>query len=116
MTTASGLFHCAVGLPRIAYPQGWYALHWSGHARQAANERGIPILPKFNTKGAVLIEAELLFGVPVKYLYRMPWKPGRDICLAVVPLRNRPWDVKTAYLSRPDDNHSTLDKTKYSVM
>jgi hypothetical protein len=110
------LYHYTLGIPdalRDAMPQGVFPLRLTAHAREQRDRRGVRIPDYLDTRSAHLVEVEERDGRPHKGLFRLPYGGGRDLVLAVA-MDGRVWTVKTAWFNRADDNHKTLDVSRYA--
>lgn len=87
----------------------------SYHAQQQAIAKGICLKTKdlstFIPADWVLIELEVIGGIPVKIVARQPFDEVND--LVIVVLRKEKL-VKTIWTNAKTDKHSTLDKSPYS--
>lgn len=113
----SRLYHFELGFPEdFSANFGTIWLEYSDHALRASkgDRFGAISLPALlDTRTAQVVEAECdLLGGVLKVVYRVPHCEHMDLCLAVVPGRGV---VKTVWLNRKDDVHSTLDKARYTV-
>lgn len=115
------LYHCQLGFPaRFQAPVGDFRLKYSWHARRAArNDRYgnlTRLLPAtLNTEEATLIEVEQdEQGRTVKLLYRVRTRTHLDIVLAISPGKS-PWSVKTCWANEREDDHKTLNHSRYAL-
>lgn len=108
-----GLYHPKVWMPDMNLRTGNLDLLYSEHAL-TVNQRNFvrPLnLPKtINFARCQIVEVEVVGGVPVKVVARMPYDMSMDICM---PIRLEDMLVKTVWLNRRGDNHITLDRSKY---
>lgn len=107
------LYHTEIGLPNVSLPEGLIRLEYSRHAMEAAtNDRygEIYLSSLLDTKEAKVIEISVENGIIEKILYRTRYNDSHDLCLVVIPGVNR---VKTVWLNKRSDKHSTLDRSKY---
>lgn len=108
-----GLYHRDLGLPvTLGFAT---MLRYSPHAlEEASSDRyGNLDLPKsIGTHEAEVIEVEVRNGKPFKALLRKPYDDRRDICLVVLLDRGI---VKTVWCNLRNDNHHTLDTSKYMM-
>lgn len=109
------LYHKDLGWPRhMRNPRRLLRLRYTFHAlRAAADDRYGPIRPPadLDTGKAELIEAEVApNGNITKAVWRLQWDADRDVVLVVLPFDGT---VKTLWLNRADDTHSTLDEGRY---
>lgn len=90
-------------------------LKYSRHAIMAAqgDRYGKINLPKvIDSRNATLIEIEIKDSKVTKAVFRTPHDDKHDLSLAIVPEIAL---VKTVWLNRRDDEHSTLRKEKYAT-
>ena len=110
----TGLFHYQVGFPKgLITKLGTIDLKYTGHALKASKDDryGAMTLPKrLNTNKAQAVEVEIIRGMVTKIVYRADYNQELDIVLVV----NRDCLVYTVWFNRKDDDHSTLDESKYS--
>jgi hypothetical protein len=110
----TGLFHYQVGFPKgLKTNLGTLQLKYTAHALKASkNDRyGDMTLPKkLNTATAKPIEVEIIRGMVTKMVYRADYNEELDIVIVV----NRDCLVYTVWFNRKDDDHPTLDTTKYA--
>jgi hypothetical protein len=113
------VFHRDVYLPASLVTEvrsmDYARLNYSRHAIREALEDGLGAqdLPQgLRLDDWVLIHVETWSGAPSGILVRrpLPRNPRLHIVLAVSFPRG---DVKTVWVNRADDNHRTLDRTKY---
>jgi hypothetical protein len=107
-----GLYHKDVFMPPISLPQGKFNLRYYQHAVEVANRRHIPLLGVLDTKNAEVVEVKTKGAIPEKVVFRIPFDNGDHLCLAVETTRDT-WWVRTLWKNRADDNHETLDTSKY---
>lgn len=113
----SGLYHHTMGIPLNANTQlGEIMLNYSEHALNAAKNdeySNIINLPKsLDTSKSQVIEVEMIGNKTIKVLYKVHYDEQFDLFIAVLPDRKY---VKTVWLSKKDDLHETLNKTKYDI-
>lgn len=110
------LYHRDVYMPPVAANMRFAVLlRYGQHARDAAitDRYGKLDLPSvLDTREATLIEAELRGNTVIKAVYRMPLNEKLDICLVVHP---RDGFVRTVWANLRDDDHRTLDRSKYAT-
>lgn len=119
----NGLFHRSIGFPKNwahMLPRGFnpfnVRLKYGPHSRQQMqNKYGVTNLPRsfsFKDEGVKLIELEIRYGQVVKMVARMPFDRANDLVIAFHP---HDGFVRTAWLNKKTDKHSTLDKSRYDV-
>lgn len=108
------LYHYEIGFPKVNLPDGVFKLRYSGHARKEARKETLELgLPnRLDTQEATLIEIETDNGVVIKGVYRQKYLGKKDLII-VVSMVEYPWVVKTVWMNRCDDKHSTLRKGRY---
>jgi len=109
------LYHKDVFFPAPARNLQFSALlRYSAHARQAAttDQYGHIDLPAvFDSRKAVLVEAEVEGQKVVKAVYRQPYQGKQDLVLVINPEDRL---VRTVWINRHGDAHRTLDRSKYA--
>jgi hypothetical protein len=110
------LYHSELGIPENVETQfGSMLLDYSKHALDASknDQYGHIELPKsLDTSKAQVIEVETRGKKTTKVLYRIPYDEEYDLILAVDPQRRF---VRTVWLNHVNDNHNTLDPTRYTI-
>lgn len=107
------LYHADLGIPQHINLEFACYLNYTLHAREAAkSDRYGPInLPTvFDTRNATLIEVGVENGSVVKAMYRQHYDNRHDLCLVINLKANK---VVTVWLNEKNDNHKTLDASKY---
>jgi hypothetical protein len=112
------LFHRDIGFPAdldiTLYTRRPLALRYSSHARRAAagDRYGAAILPQvLHVAAGDLVEAEVLSApVVTKLVVRTRYSATLDLVLVVLPCGF----VKTVWFNKRDDQHGTLDRSKYA--
>jgi hypothetical protein len=114
----------AYGLPAAAIDQVSFLcleLVWSRHAKLEAVNDKYGVLPSlayprcFSLRGWELVEVEVNpLGNVVKFVVRRQADEHRSLVLVI--LRDGPHEgiVKTCWTNLTDDQHETLDKSKFS--
>lgn len=114
------LFHVELQFPKNAKLHfGTIDLVYTKHAKNACktDKYGIIVPPKrLNTDNAKVIEAEIVRSDDntlhtKKVVYRVPYKGSNDLCIVLVPETNV---VKTVWINKMNDRHSTLNTHRYS--
>jgi hypothetical protein len=107
------LYHSDVYMPPcLRTPVFEGPLTYTTHAKEAAldDRYGVIPLPKvFEAAGAQLIEVETENGFPIKQLWRQKLDKENDLILVIT----KEGRVKTVWLNRADDKHTTLQTGKY---
>ena len=109
------LYHASIRLPKIPMPVGRAYLYYTRHALNAARDDSIRDyeLPKFiDLRYAKVIEVGVEENMLVKVLYRVAFDGDFDLCLVVVP-GGAKWRVISLWLNEVNDNHRTLDHSRY---
>lgn len=111
------LYHADVFMPRRIrnmVPQHELEILYSSHALNAAksDRYGTLTLPK-KIYGATLIEAEVYGGQLHKMVVRLALSDNLDLCLALIPLKNKQALCKTVWANEKNDNHATLNRHSY---
>lgn len=112
MTRLTRLYHADLGIPDdIPGPEGGAALRYTVHAvRAAAHEHVETMLPATLPLTFQLVEVETLGGLPVKWVVRTRLDRDRDLVLVI----NHNYTVRTVWVNKVDDQHATLDTTRYT--
>lgn len=112
------IYHRDIGFPKsINLLQGFTHLRYTNHAaeRQADKYDGLKVLPStlnINWKNIVEIHTDDNVFVK-KILVRIHYDKHRDMVLAIQPLEKYA-KVITFWLNKKKDQHTHLDKTKYT--
>lgn len=112
------LYHRDIGFPAdLKTPNGAFLVNYSDHARRAAADDrfgsiSLPAAIDFRPgRGAELIEVETdPAGLIVKAVWRVRHDAENDIVMVILMRQKL---VKTVWLNRADDLHTTLDESKY---
>ncbi len=114
------LYHNTMGIPFELNLPETLDLHYSKHARRAAeNDRygQIRLKPSLQVANAEVVEIEVCdrTGEPIKVLLRKPYSEDLDICLAIAldSAMDGAFFVKTVWLNESTDNHQTLRRGAY---
>ncbi len=109
------LYHFSIGFPKdVVKVSGIFKLIYSYHAIKASeNDRyGKIQLPTIlDVDSALLVEMEVVDGVMVKGVYRVPYDHQCDLIIVMLV----DGKVKTVWLNYNSDKHCTLDKSKYQT-
>lgn len=113
-----GLYHRNLGLPAGAASlwDGVLDLQYSAHAQ--AESRGdrygkLPLFPSVEFEAGDVVEVQVEAGRPVKAVLRVPLDDSRDLVYVLSrPVSGRSF-VRTVWCNRANDNHRTLDSSKY---
>ncbi len=112
------LYHIDVFMPRIKLPRGIFPLRYTTHARTAAQTDrygNIPLPSTLNTGLFKVIELETNARKDIiKVVYKGILDSKRDIAIVCVPDYDQ-MIVKTVWANEHEDNHATLDRTKYAT-
>ena len=110
------LYHFSIGFPEnVIKISGIFKLIFTYHAIKASgNDRygKIQLPTVLNVDSALLVEMEVVDGIMIKGVYRVPYDNQCD--LIIVMLANG--KVKTVWLNYNSDKHYTLDKSKYQTI
>lgn len=111
------LYHTSVGVPNQIRSQvrttGLVVPVYSQHAQDAANQRSIDLPDLIDYTKCRPFEIETKRdGTIIKVAYRTsyPADTKRDLVLVIHPANNF---VRTIWLNRIGDDHTSLDATKY---
>jgi hypothetical protein len=115
------LYHSEVFMPKKIsglFPRdGRKQLAMTQHAIDQANAKAIDLRDSIDLTQFSLVELEVSFGKWSKAVIRENNPSHSDACLVlvVIPTNNRVlWKVKTVWLNKLTDNHSTLDIRAYA--
>lgn len=115
MVTLTKTYHVAIGLPQgIQWPIVDTLLHYTTHACREAERDHIDDRLPLHLPDYMPVEVEMFGNIPMKWVVRCPLFGTKDLVLV---LRNGPtfYLVATVWVNTRDDNHDTLDRTKYTV-
>lgn len=108
------LYHHTLGFPKhIELPTFGYCLQYGTHAREEAlqDRFGEITLPNFaELYRAQIVEIGVVNNKLNKIVARQPHCENFDIVIVFLPHNGF---VKTVWLNHKNDNHKTLDKSKY---
>jgi len=112
--TRDGLYHKDIRLPKnIQFPRVEVVLNYTYHALEASrrDRNGAIKLPEtLLFAHTELVEVEIVNGQAYKVVVRIHHDNRNDLALVILLNGMR---VKTVWLNRKNDNHRTLDKSKY---
>lgn len=108
------LYHHTLGFPKhIKLPSFGFCLHYGYHAREEAlqDRFGEITLPTFATLyKSQIVEIGVDGNTLTKIVSRQPHDDNHDIVIVFNP---NDGFVRTVWLNHKNDNHKTLDKSKY---
>lgn len=112
----TNLYHRDLGYPKGLFLKASYSfiLNYSNHAlKSAKNDRyGEINLPKhISFPSTDIFEVETMGLTPVKIVVRIKYDEKFDLCLVIMLLDGL---VKTVWLNKIEDEHSTLNASKYT--
>ncbi|QWT30094.1 hypothetical protein SEA_TUNATARTARE_232 [Streptomyces phage TunaTartare] len=112
------LYHFEIALPKgFSAPQQRVRINYGAHARKEAfqDRYGKIKLPGFITlRRFQVIEVGMIDGKVSKILFRGKLDDTRDLCIVLIPgVDNKPWFCKTVWVNLNNDQHRTLDTTRY---
>ena len=121
-----GLYHKSLGFPQGA------VLHWLGevkisHTRHSLDQCLRPECRRWVKGGVIdipegakvfiieddIVEVEVVGGIPVKALVRLYYDDNSDVCFALCSPLHGVAKCKTLWTLNANDNHKTLDMSKY---
>lgn len=111
------LYHEQIYWPRKVrkqLPYGEWKLEYTMHALKAARTDrygSIPLLSLVNLSTVYIFEAEYTTRLD-KIVFRVKID-DRDLVIAALVCRNRTLRVKTVWWNKSDDNHATLNYSRY---
>lgn len=104
------LFHKDIGIPKfLSMPRAGAPLKFGAHSIQALRDDNVTP-PKELPVDYKLIETEWTDGRVSKWVVRFGIDATDDLVLALNP----DYSVRTAWVNKKSDKHSTLDKRKYA--
>lgn len=110
------LYHADIRLPDgFHLPNRVVELFWTRHAKGAALDDRygrIPEIPLINLGQVDVIEVGLEGRRVRKVVVRTNLDDYRDIVLVLVPGPNK-WTIKTVWANLVNDDHKTLDRSRY---
>lgn len=110
----ANIYHSKIGFPRsYRRPVGTMALNASRHAEQRGNDWGVIIPTSINMRDAKVFEIGMECGKLTKIAVRTSYDSQSDICL-VIGIRNGRYSIITLWLNAVDDEHYTLNFSRYS--
>jgi hypothetical protein len=112
------LYHKKLGLPKnlARYTNQRYSLEYTRHAQmECVKDKYKLIYPPFTLVLILddIIEIEEDGGKVTKIVARTKYDDSFDLIVVFIPNGNK-GVVKTVWLNEINDNHKTLDKSKYS--
>lgn len=115
------LYHSEIGLPEgFEKPMERIVINYGTHARKEAfqDRYGRVRLPKTLRLARMrVIEVGMIDGRVSKILFRGRLDDHRDLCIVLIPgIDNWPWFCKTVWINLSNDNHRTLDTTRYEMV
>lgn len=109
------LYHAEIRLPDgFTIPTARVALKWTRHAERARWDDRYGMIPMFSTiplSQFEVIEVGVEAGIIAKILVRGHYTDEIDICFVLIP--GPQYVVKTVWMNRRNDQHKTLDRSKY---
>jgi len=108
------LYHESIGLPAgFKAPSHTVALAYTKHASDVMTERGIRQLKMATLARFKPIEVEVINGRVKKIVFRGNYNETHDIVLVLIPEKRNEYVVKTVWLNEKNDNHSSLNISRY---
>lgn len=114
-----GRYHKLLGLPAGA-AQLWAGklnLRWGHHAQKEADADRYGKVEQFSAgefEASDIVEVTMEAGVPVWGVARYPYSDDLDLVMVLgAPVRGEAF-VKTVWFNRANDNHKSLDRSKYN--
>jgi hypothetical protein len=104
-------YHRDIGIPAsVEDPVIGAALTYTVHAHQEAQkDHAQHCLPQSVPRDFELIEVDVIDGIADKWVIRFPISVDTDMVLAI----SSGYLVKTVWLNRAGDTHTSLDHSKY---
>ena len=117
----NGLFHKLVGFPAGATAPfvGEYSIRLGDHAKCAQNSddgivNGVQDGETLIVEARDIVEVEVTNGAAVKAVVRLGYSDTQDVCFALLAPVGGVAFVKTFWLNSANDNHRSLNRSKYS--
>lgn len=113
------IYHKDVFLPRRIVglvPKGIKELVYSRHAKQEFKDKNGQISPPthLDFAYATLVEVTTAGKLVTKLVMRKEHDADHDVVLVMLPTESKKhWWVKTVWLNKKNDNHSTLQKNRF---
>lgn len=112
------LYHTDIVLPEgFKAPQQRVSISYGSHARREAlaDRYGLIRLPStLRLHRMRVIEVGMVGDKVSKILFRGRLDDTRDLCIVLIPgVDNQPWKCKTVWVNLNNDQHRTLDTTRY---
>ena len=116
----TGTYHKDIGLPPVVCELvgRHFDFTFSAHALHAClNDRYGKFVPpsELTVQLGQIVEVALFKGTIQKAVIRIPHDENFDIVVVFIPEGRGVGFVKTCWLNHKKDDHSTLDKSKYST-
>lgn len=116
----TGTFHKDIGFPPLVdtLDKRLFEFTFSAHALHAClNDKYGKVMPPASivVHKNQIIEVSIFNGEIQKVVYRTPHNEYFDLILVFMPREDKVGFVKTCWLNHKKDDHSTLDKSKYST-
>jgi hypothetical protein len=112
-----GLYHRQLGFPNVPLPCGTFLLSYTRHAlKEALTDcySCIQLPPSLQVTPESIVEIEVKQKTVVKVLVRIEYSNDFDLCLVLKP--HHLWaTVLTVWLNKRNDQHSTLNISRYKL-
>lgn len=108
-----GLYHKDVYMPKFDRPDRWFHVNYTRHAQEAClTDRYGEIEPFefINLAQGEIVEIEIENRKIIKLVIRFEYDDELDIVMVIVP---QTLNVKTVWLNERNDNHNTLNESRY---
>ncbi len=111
------LFHRDIGFPPgFKRPVNLIMVAYSEHAMRAAKDDRygeIPLPSRIRLSDFEPVEIAMDERRVTKYVMRGELDETRDWVIVLNPRGSRPWLARTVWINERDDNHGTLDESRY---
>jgi len=109
------LYHVELGLPPgFALPGDRVNLRWTNHAEHARTSDRYGVIPKVSTLPLSVfsvIEVGMEGRRVAKVVVRGSLNKTQDAIFVLIP--GSEWTVKTVWINEKNDQHKTLDRSRY---
>lgn len=117
----NGRYHKLLGLPAGA-AQLWaskLSLRWGFHAQKEADIDRYGRAEQFDSaefEANDIVEITMEDGKPLQAVARFPYSDDLDLVMVLAAPKDGEAFVKTVWFNRANDNHKSLDRSKYNKL
>lgn len=114
-----GRYHKELGLPAgsASLWAGRLQLRYGHHAQSEADVDRYgraELFTEGDFEAADVVEVEVVQGQPVKAVLRFPYDDHKDLVMVLQRPEHGVSFVRTVWFNRANDNHKSLDRSKYN--